>query len=439
VPGRSTLRELLALRDLRQLLGVRLAGQAGDGLFQTALLLVVFFDPNDATSAAQAATAFAVLLLPFSIVGPVAGVFLDRWRRQRVLRNANALRGVLVGVTAGLLATQGADALVVQAMALVVISTNRFVLSALSAALPHVVEDRQLVTANALTTTLGGGAFTAGAVLATVLRPLFGDGQVGGARTTLVASAAYVTAGGIAAVMARDLLGPEHPATDRVRDAVGRVARGLAEGARHVRDRGQALRALAAISAHRFFYGLSTVATLLLYTPTGYLGQQFSDEGGFGGLVAVGASAVVGGLLAALVTPVVTRRLGTQRWIVVVFAAAAVAEVVFGWPYTHGAFLVAAFFLGFAAQASKICVDTLLQECVEDDFRGRVFSFYDTLFNLSFVAAAGASAFLLPEDGRSYLLIAVVASGYALTSLVFGIAAARRAALEPPEPVVVRD
>ncbi len=155
--GRSSLRELLAGRDLRRLLYVRLAGQAGDGLFQTALLLVVFFDPNDATSAAQAAAAFAVLLLPFSLVGPFAGVFLDRWRRQRVLRNANLLRALLVTVTATALATLGDESLVVQGLALLVISTNRFILSALSAALPHVVEERQLVTANSVTTTRSNG------------------------------------------------------------------------------------------------------------------------------------------------------------------------------------------------------------------------------------------------------------------------------------------
>ena len=437
--GRHSLRELLAGRDLRRLLYVRLAGQAGDGLFQTALLLVVFFDPNDATSAAQAAAAFAVLLLPFSIVGPFAGVFLDRWRRQRVLRNANLVRALLVAVTATALATLGDESLVVQGLALLVISTNRFILSALSAALPHVVEERQLVVANSVTTTLGGGAFAVGAVLATALRPLFGAGEDGGARTSLVAAAAYAFAGLLAAVIAADLLGPDDRSTARLREALAHVAAGVAQGARHVRDRGPAARALAAISAHRFFYGLSTVSTLLLYTPDGFLGSQFDEgSGGFSGLIAVGAVAVLGGLVAALVTPAVTRRFGTQKWIVVVFAAAAVAEVVFGVPYTHRAFLVAAFFLGFAAQAAKICVDTLLQETVDDVFRGRVFSFYDTLFNLSFVSAAAAAALLVPSNGKSFVVLGIVAGGYAVTALVYGAMTARRADEEPAEPVVTR-
>jgi MFS family permease len=410
---------------------VRLTGQLSDGLFQAALFSAVFFNPERATSAAEAAGAFATLLLPYSVVGPFAGVFLDRWRRQRVLVNANLGRAAVILVFALMLALQGPTAPLVVGLALVVVSVNRFILAGLSAALPHVVEARRLVTANSVSTTLGGGAAAVGGVTALGLRPLFGDDSTGAARTAVVAAAVYVGAGLLARRLGRDQLGPEHvPLHATVGAALKVVSRGLLQGAAHVREHGQAGRALAAIGAHRFFYGLSFVGTLLLYTEQGALHR------GFSGLGQVVVASVVGGLLAALVTPAITRRFGTQRWITTVFAVAAVVEVAFGAPYTHGFFLVAAFFLGFAAQASKICVDTLVQEAVDDDFRGRVFSFYDTLFNLSFVSAALVSAVLLPPDGKSYAVIVIVAVGYAVTALVYGLATARRMSLEPPEPVV---
>ena len=131
----------------------------------------------------------------------------------------------------------------------------------------------------------------------------------------------------------------------------------------------------------------------------------------------------------------VTRRLGTQLWVTVLFAGAAVVEIVFGAPYQQVWFDVAALGLGFVAQAAKICVDTLLQESVEDSFRGRVFSLYDTLFNVSFVAAAGLAAFLVPPNGKSYLVLGVIAGGYAITAGVYGAFARLRAPYEPPEPV----
>ena len=428
----AALREVVSVPDFRALLRVRLVGQFSDGLFQAALFSAVFFNPERATSAAQAASSFAVLLLPYSVVGPFAGVFLDRWRRQRVLVHTNTLRAVLVLGFTGLLAAIGATSLPVQLLALVVISVNRFVLSGLSASLPHVVAPARLVVANSLSGTLGGGMAILGGGAAVGLRPLLGEDDAGAALSVLVCAGLYLLAGLLASRMAPMLLGPDDPPVGSWRAAVAGVVRGVLEGARHVRSHGPAARGLAAISAHRFFYGLSFVTTLLLYTETGAIGR------GFAGLGEVVVASGAGGLLAALVTPRVTRALGTQRWVTLVFAVAAVVEVAFGLPFTHGAFLVAAAFLGFAAQASKICVDTLLQESVDDVFRGRVFSFYDTAFNVSFVSAAGLAAVLLPDDGKSYLVIGIVAGGYALTSVVYGVASARRAPVEPPEPVVTR-
>lgn len=429
--GRHALREVLAEPGFRRLMAVRLVGQLSDGLFQAALFSAVFFNPERATSAGEAATAFATLLLPYSLVGPFAGVFLDRWSRQRVLVNANLARAAGVVVFGALLALRGPTSAPVVALALLIVSANRFVLSGLSAALPHVVEQRRLVTANSFTTTLGGGAAAVGGALAIGLRELTGNGDVGASRIALGAALLYVGAALLARRMGRTELGPDHaPLHERVRTALAGVASGVLQGAAHVRERGPAARALAAIAAHRFFYGLSFVATLLLYTDQGALHR------GFAGLGQVVLASVIGGLLAALVTPRVTRRFGTQRWITALFAAAAVVEVVFGAPYTHPFFLVAALCLGFVAQASKICVDTLVQESTDDDFRGRVFSFYDTLFNVSFVSAALASAVLLPPDGKSYVVIGIVAGGYAVTSATYAVATARRIEAEPTEPIV---
>ena len=426
----AALREVVSVLDFRRLLRVRLVGQYADGLFQAALFSAVFFNPERATSAAQAAGSFAVLLLPYSVVGPFAGVFLDRWSRQRVLLLANLARAALVLAFAGLLAATSATSVSVQVLALVVISISRFVLSGLSASLPHVVRPARLVVANSFSTTLGGGMAIMGGGTAVGLRTVFGEGDAGAALSALVACGLYVAAAGLAGRVDRGLLGPDQPPAGSWQQALAGVVRGVVQGAQHVRSHGPAARALAAISAHRFFYGLSFVATLLLYTEAGAIGR------GFSGLGQVIVSIGVGGLLAALSTPHATRRMGTQRWVVLVFAGAAAVELAFGLPYRHGLFLVAAGFIGFAAQASKICVDTLLQESVDDEFRGRVFSFYDTAFNACFVSAGGAAALLLPDDGKSYLVTVLIAVGYGLTALVYGVASARRAPSEPPEPVV---
>ncbi len=75
------------------------------------------------------------------------------------------------------------------------------------------------------------------------------------------------------------------------------------------------------------------------------------------------------------------------------------------------------FFLGLASQGIKIVVDTLVQTNVDDVFRGRVFSIYDVIFNVAFVAAAAVGAVVLPDDGKSYVVLVALALGYAVTAL----------------------
>jgi hypothetical protein len=76
--------------------------------------------------------------------------------------------------------------------------------------------------------------------------------------------------------------------------------------------------------------------------------------------------------------------------------------------------------LGFVAQAVKICVDATLQQTVLDGFRGRVFSVYDALFNVSYVVALLVGAAVLPASGRSPGLLVAVAAGYLLTAALCG-------------------
>ncbi|MDP9181361.1 MAG: MFS transporter [Actinomycetota bacterium] len=426
-PSGHRVRAMLAVPDFRRLLRVRLTGQCGDGLFQGALFGATFFNPEKATSAGEAAVAFATLLLPYSLVGPFAGVLLDRWSRQRVLLVANATRAVVLVVLALSLAHTGPTSAPTIGLALVVVSLNRFVLSGLSASLPHVVDLRALVTANSFTTTLGTGAAAVGGFTSVGLRHLWGKGDGGAAWIATTAACVYLGASWLASRLSRRALGPDTPAAP-LGAALATVARGLVAGARHVNSRRPARRALLAVATYRFFSGLLFVSTLLLYTPHGYLHR------GFAGLGQTLTAAVAGGLLAALVTPRVTRRTGTQPWIVTAFALAAVVTITLVPPYEHGVLLLAGAGLGFAGQASKICVDTLLQESVEDDFRGRVFSFYDTLFNVSFVSAAVAASVIVPDNGRSLGVVTLVTCGFGLTALVYG--GLLRRAQEPAEPIL---
>lgn len=414
------LRAVLRERHFLELWSTRLSAQAADGIFQVALAEFVLFSPDKAATAGRTAAAFATLLLPYSVVAPFAGVFIDRWRRRTILVRANLVRAALVAVVATLVAG-GVENVAFYVAALSVLSVNRFFLSSLSASLPHVVDQERLVTANSVSTTSGTLMAVAGGAIG------FGVGWLSSTTfVVLTAGAFYVFSSWLASRMAPDLLGPD-PSDEQLptAEALRAVLVGIGHGARHVWERRHPAYALLAISAHRFFYGLSTVATLLLYR------NYFTDDGffraGLDGLGQVLVASAIGVLLAALLTPYVAHRIGKDAWVVALLAGACVVEIALGFPYTQPAFLAAALLLGLVAQGVKICVDTLVQESVADAYRGRVFAFYDILFNVTFVSAATLAALILPNTGRSYAVLTVISVGYGLTALGYVAVTSRSA------------
>ncbi|MFC9748689.1 MFS transporter [Streptomyces niveus] len=403
------LRGLLRLPDFRRLLTVRLLSQAADGVFQVALAAHVVFSPEKQTTPGAIASAMAVLLLPYSLIGPFAGVLLDRWRRRQIILYGNLLRALLAACTAVLILSSLPDWLF-YASALAVTAVNRFVLAGLSASLPRVVEEERLVVANSLSPTAGTLAATAGGGLAFLVRLALSNSD---AAVVLLGAALYLCSALASVTMARDLLGPDPGLIQpRLRVALASTARGLGAGLRHLAERRDAAVALIAMTLMRFCYGALTVMVLMLCR----YAWSHSEEDGLALLGVALAVSGTGFFVAAVVTPSTVGRLGPFGWMVTCAAAAAVLEPALGLPFSPAPMLVAAFVLGLITQGAKISTDTVVQTSVDDAYRGRIFSLYDVLFNVAFVGAAGVAALMLPPDGRSAPLVLGVAVLYAVVA-----------------------
>ncbi|MGX5657470.1 MFS transporter, partial [Geodermatophilus nigrescens] len=194
----TSVRHLLARGDFRRLLATRLLAQSGDGVLQAALAGTVLFNPQRAADPVDVAAAFAVLLLPYSVVGPFAGVWLDRWSRRQVLVRANLLRAGLVAVVAALVLA-GDAGVPFYAAGLAVFAVTRFLLSALSAGLPHTTDPESLVPANALATTSGAVATVAGGLVALGLLQLAPPGDAAYAAVALSAALPWLASAAVAA------------------------------------------------------------------------------------------------------------------------------------------------------------------------------------------------------------------------------------------------
>jgi MFS family permease len=410
------LRVVWAEHGFRRLFSTRLISQTGDGLFTAGLGGYVFFNATSFPNPTSGAAAFAVLYLPYSLIGPFAGVFIDRWSRRQILVWSALLRSLFVAVTASLVAS-GALGVPLYVGVLAVLGVNRFFLSSLSAALPHVVPDDKLVMANSVSPTAGGIAAAIGGLAGLGVHVALHGGRGEYAVTLLVAACCYIAAGLVSATMGRDLLGPTKEARERkpgIAADLGSVLTGLAAGAAYIGRRRRSAAALAATGANRLFYGILFLMSILLYRNYFYrtesANKALSHYAVLTALVAIGYGA------AAFVTPIATRRLSKQAWMTALLAFAGVATAALGTPYKQASFLVLGFFLGLAGQGVAICATTILQEDVGDDYRGRAFSFYDMAFNVLFVIGAAVSAVFMPVTGKSAGLIAAVAIGYLLAA-----------------------
>jgi len=416
------LRVVWAERDFRRLLSTRMISQTGDGIFTAGLGTYVFFNAATFPNPARGAAAFAVLYGPYSLIGPFAGVFIDRWSRRQILTYSALLRSAFVVLTAALMAA-GSLGVPLYIAVLLVLGVNRFFLSSLSAALPHVVAGDKLVMGNSVSPTIGGTLAAIGGIVGLGVNAATGDTEAGAAITLLVAGACYVAASLVARTMPRDLLGPSkepgQARPGRLLTELRLVAAGLVKGVSYIIKRRGPATALGVTGGNRFFYGILFLMSILLYRNFFYRGVKPSiAETHYGYLV---GAVAVGYFCAALVTPPVTRRLTKSAYITLMLAASAVLTGLFGATFSQAAYIVMGFCLGLAGQAIAISATTILQEQLPDNYRGRAFSYYDMMFNITFAVGALISVPFMPLSGHSPVVIVVIAAGYALVAICYWI------------------
>ena len=216
-----------------RLLCVRIASQFGDGLFGAALAGAILFNPQRAAQPWAIAASFAVLFLPYSLIGPFAGALLDRWDRRYVLVAANAARMLVVAGVGALLAMR-ADDLTILTGALVATGLSRFVTSGLSAALPHVVPRDQVVTMNSVATAVGAVSAFVGANFMLLPRLVFGADDEGAAAIVFLVEVPVLVTFLLSLRFSAHSLGPDDTARAVHGSVTYAVATGLLHGARTV-------------------------------------------------------------------------------------------------------------------------------------------------------------------------------------------------------------
>lgn len=418
------LRRLWRHEPFRRLLKLRVLSQAGDGTLQVGMASYILFSPQSQPDAWAIAGVLAITLLPYSILGPFVSTLLDRWSRRHVTVISDIIRAVLALMVGALIAfdlTDGVWQAVFYGALLVAMSVNRFMLAGLSAGLQYTVEPDEYLTSSSIIPTVGPLGVVIGAILGFGARvglgPVLGANQAD-AVVFLVAAALFAGSVMIARGFHRDALGPE---PGQPRSSPGDVARGLGEALRHLRSRPAAELALFGMFVSRLLFGMFSVALILAVRN---LFNTGGDEA-LGDLTLWGLFTGAGFISSTAAVPLLVRRLGLLRTAIVVLAMGCVAQALAAvWPSMWVLFVLS-FFVGLSVQSLKICVDTIVQAHVDEQYKGRVFTLYDVGFNFAFVLAAVVAALAFPDTGIDRAGFAVMALGYAALAVTF-VTVARR-------------
>jgi len=415
-------REALQKTSVGRLLAVRWMGQLTDGIFQSSLASFLLFSPERQPDAKSAAVAFAVVLLPYSLVGPFVGTILDRVSRQRVILFSNLFRAFTLIFIAGLI-RNGATGVELTIFVLVAFGVNRLILAGLSAGLPLLldttgVEGRNtLVSINATAVTggtvfvvLGGGI---GIGIRGLLEGKFDANQADGI-LVIVSGAFFFIAGLLALRIKREQLGPlPH---EMKKQSIGAAYQEMVDGFKFLRTIRDCFLGITATAVQRGGLTALTLMALLLNRNT--FNDPADPEAGLAGFAFAITIAGIGITIGAVVAPFGVKKFGRHTWIRYSLIASAVLPILLAFDQSELFLVATGFFAGMAGQGVKVTNDALVQSKIADEFRGRVFAVYDVMVNAGIVSGAIIAAFILPPSGVSSVLPALIAIAYIVVALV---------------------
>jgi MFS family permease len=345
-------------RNYRLLWIGQIVSQLGDWFNSVAIYALLLELTGSATSVALM---IIVQFLPMAVIGPVAGVVVDRVNRRRLMIGADVLRGMLILF---LLLVRRADQVwIVYVVMGATVSLTAFFEPARTAVIPNVTTRAQLLTANALSSATWSAMLAIGAGAGGVVTALFGRNVA-----FLVNALSFLAS---AAIIARTAFDADPPESKRPAGWASITGIGdLIEGIRYVRSD----RHVAALMLVKAGWGIAGGVLLLMTV----MGQRVFPVGG-------SAAAGIGVLYAARgigagIGPIMARAwLGQQpnemrRAIAPSYVLVALFYLMLSWSTTIGLASVAVVGAHAAGSVLWVFSTVLLQLSVPDRFRGRVFS-----------------------------------------------------------------
>jgi hypothetical protein len=295
-----------------------------------------------------------------------------------------------------------------------------------SAAMPDVLSGKDLLQGNGLSQA-GGALFQVvgiaiGTVAAGLLSPMV---------PVALGAAVFVVVAFVAMRLHHTEV-HEHVATF-AREA-SQVLKSIGAGLKEVSGRPPAAMGLASFQMLRYqFWGF----VLFVF---GLYGSNLAKGGDADtiSLILSGIGGLLGGVLGLLVAQRVKDRIAPARLMVASMFALGIGTLVGGLLLSLPGFAIMLFVGFFTFFLGKISADTIMQQSMPDDFRGRAFALFDIAYNLGFIVPALILFFVWEDDATTTRMILLVSGAIflALTALVAGWARRIRGQLAPQDDLI---
>jgi MFS family permease len=378
-------------RGFRQLWLGQVVSQLGDWFNTIALYTIIL---NLTGSGRDIGLLLVARFLPSFVFGSLSGVVADRFSRRTIMIVSDLLRAVVV---LGFLLIRRADQMwMLYSLTVLQLALSTFFEPAKTAAIPTLVSDRELVSANAISSVTWSVMLTLGAFIGGIVTGWFGSDVA-----FVLDALTYLMSAALIASVRFPKREPRLKGRLSIKRILG-ITQTL-EGVRYVRQRPRVLALLLVKPAWGLGGGILTLLAVF--------GEKIFPVGGSAatGIGVLFASRGIG----TAVGPIVARRISgegkkqMENSIGIAFLIGGIFYMAFG---AASSFVIALIVLGVAHTGGSILwvfSTVLLQRGVEDSFRGRVFAAELALLTLTMAVSNYATGELLDRYGLSPRTLAI--------------------------------
>jgi MFS family permease len=146
------MKQIFKNRNFITLWAAQIIEQIGDSFTLMALIAWAMSLRVDGSAAGNMSMLMFWIGLPILTLGPVAGVFVDRFKKRNIMAVAALFRGALIFIIYLLIADKARGAYV-YLLVFSISVVSQFFIPAKSALIPHLVDDKDLIDANSLSAT----------------------------------------------------------------------------------------------------------------------------------------------------------------------------------------------------------------------------------------------------------------------------------------------